>query len=70
MLRDHPMIEQVERHGYPQDYIDREEIMGVDYFQDEIWVGDKVIEDNGETILEDNLERYLVEVLGMEIKTL
>ncbi|PKR82798.1 YqaI family protein [Heyndrickxia camelliae] len=44
---------------------------GIDYFGNEILVGDSIVIDpvNGETILEEHLEDYLIEKCGFEFKT-
>lgn len=64
----HPMIDQIERSGYPN-MVEQPEHVGIDYFGDEILDGDYIVEYDGETILRDNLERYLTEVMGFEFKT-
>lgn len=43
---------------------DREKHWGTDALGDEIIEGDSIVEIDGETILEDNLEDFLVEHLG------
>ncbi|MBU8773216.1 hypothetical protein KM923_27370 [Cytobacillus oceanisediminis] len=67
-MGDHPMIEQVQRTGFPN-MIDQPEHAGIDYFGDEILDGDDIVEYDGEIILRDNLERYLKEVMEFEFKT-
>lgn len=69
-MRDHPMIEQIERTGYTN-MISQPEHCGVDYFGNEILEGDSIVidKDSGEIILENSLEDYLIEVLGFEFKT-
>ncbi|EFV79304.1 hypothetical protein HMPREF1013_00220 [Bacillus sp. 2_A_57_CT2] len=64
----HPMIDQIERSGYPN-MVEQPEHLGIDYFGDEILDGVDIVEYDGEIILRDNLERYLTEVMGFEFKT-
>lgn len=64
----HPMIDQIERSGYPNMAAQPEHV-GIDYFGDEILDGDDLVEYDCEIILKDNLERYLTEVMGFEFKT-
>jgi predicted RNA-binding Zn-ribbon protein involved in translation (DUF1610 family) len=43
---------------------------GCDAMGDEILVGDKIVEaPNGDVVLEDNLEDFLIELLGFTYKT-
>jgi hypothetical protein len=65
---DHPAIIQAALTGYAN-MVAQPEHSGIDFFQDEILVGDEVVIDGDETILKSNLERYLVEELGFEFKT-
>ncbi|WP_102274058.1 YqaI family protein [Cytobacillus massiliigabonensis] len=65
---DHPMITQTERTGYPN-MIAQPEHNGTDFFGDEVLDGDEIVEYDGELILKDNLERYLVEEFGFKFKT-
>ena len=67
-MRDHPVVEQMNRFGYPKEVFEQPEHCGLDYFGEEILTGDKVYEFDGEMVLEENLEQYLVEVLGFEIR--
>lgn len=67
-MRDHPVIEQVERTGYPN-LVSQPEHNGTDYFGDEILEGDDIIMDGEEMILKDNLEAYLSDVYGLEFTT-
>lgn len=60
------MITKVNRLGY----LEQEEHAGTDFFGDEILSGDDVVIYDGETVLKDNLERYLVEEMGFEFKTI
>lgn len=64
---EHPMITQVNRTGYPNMVVQPEHA-GIDYFDTEILAGDEIVEDNGELILKENLERYLEEVYGFQFK--
>lgn len=59
-MRDHPVIEEIERTGYPN-MVDQPEHAGIDYFGTEILSGDSFVEIDGELILKDNLERFLAE---------
>ncbi|MEK3890213.1 YqaI family protein [Bacillus sp. FSL K6-3431] len=43
---------------------DQEKHWGTDAMGEEIFEGESIVEIDGETILEDNLEDYLVEHLG------
>ena len=43
---------------------DGEKHWGTDALGDEIWEGDEIIEINGETVLRENLEDFLLEHLG------
>ncbi|MDC3414299.1 YqaI family protein [Terrihalobacillus insolitus] len=63
---EHPQIIKTNRTGYPTKFDDV--VAGFDYFGDEIWIGDKIYVLDDEMVLEGNLERYLVEVLGFEVK--
>ncbi|MDL4842804.1 YqaI family protein [Aquibacillus rhizosphaerae] len=64
---EHPSITRINRTGYAN-MIAQDEHCGIDYFGSEILLGDKFYEFDGETVLDENLEKYLVEVLGFEIK--
>lgn len=65
----HPVITRMERTGFPN-MIAQSEHAGIDYYGTEILVGDNIINlPNGEMIHEDNLEDYLIEVLGFEFTT-
>ena len=68
MLRDHPTIEQIERHGYPNNMREQPEHSGVDVFGDEVLEGDEIVMYDGEMVLKENLERFLSE-MGFEFKT-
>lgn len=65
---EHPMITQIRATGYPN-MIAQLEHAGIDFFGNEILVGDEIIVHNGEVILADSLEDYLIEELGFEFKT-
>ncbi|WP_353739166.1 YqaI family protein [Cytobacillus oceanisediminis] len=67
-MMDHPTVNQIQRTGYPN-IVAQPEHAGIDYFGDEILVGDDIVEYDGEIILRDNLERYLKEVMEFEFKT-
>lgn len=69
IMRDHPVIERVERFGYPNVIIQPEHA-GSDYFGDEILDGDVVVEYDGDVILKENLERFLSEELDFVFKTI
>lgn len=66
-MLEHPDITRVERTGYPN-IVDQPEHIGIDYFGEEVLVGDDYVEYDGDLILLDNLERYLSE-MGFEFKT-
>ncbi|UQD52333.1 hypothetical protein C0971_15865 [Bacillus methanolicus] len=69
-MRDHPVIEQINRTGYPN-MIAQPEHNGFDYFGSEILSGDEIVidENNGEVVLKDNLEEYLSEVYEFRFTT-
>lgn len=67
LLRDHPVIDRMERTGYPVPVADVEHC-GVDVFGDEILEGDNYVEADGELILADNLQRYLEEYYQFKFK--
>jgi len=69
-MLDHPVTTRILRTGYPN-MLAQSEHYGIDYFGDEILVDDDIIEDpnTGETVLKDNLERYLVEVYEFKFQT-
>ena len=64
---EHPEIIQTIKTGYPN-LVAQPEHAGSDYFGNEILIGDPIVIDhkNGETILEESLEDYLMEVLGFQ----
>jgi Hypothetical protein Yqai len=61
-MLEHPDITRLEKYGYTT-MVSQREHNGIDYFGNEILVGDSIITDpeNGEVILEENLEDYLIE---------
>jgi hypothetical protein len=66
---EHPDITRVNKTGYPN-LVSQPEHWGDDAFGDEILMGDSYIElPNGEVLLEDNLEDYLIENMGWVFKT-
>lgn len=65
---EHPMITRINATGYPN-MIAQPEHAGIDFFGNEILVGDEIIEHDGNVILADSLEDYLIEELGFEFKT-
>lgn len=69
-MLEHPVTTRILRTGYPN-MIAQAEHYGIDYFGDEILVDDDIIEDpnTGETVLKDNLERYLHEVYDFKFQT-
>lgn len=67
-MRDHPVIEQIEKTGYPN-AVSQLEHNGTDYFGDEILEGDDIVIDGDEMVLKDNLEDYLSDVYGLEFLT-
>lgn len=68
VLRDHPVTEQIMKHGYPREMMEQPEHNGIDYYGTEILREDEFVVYDGEIILKTNLERFLVEELGFEIK--
>lgn len=65
---EHPMVTMINKTGYSADM--QEKSCGSDLFGNEVLVGDEiVILPNGEMLLEDSLEDYLIEKLGFEFKT-
>jgi hypothetical protein len=61
-MLEHPDITRVEKYGFTN-MVSLPEHNGIDYFGNEILIGDSIITDpeNGEVILEENLEDYLIE---------
>ncbi|EIJ79164.1 hypothetical protein PB1_16444 [Bacillus methanolicus PB1] len=69
-MRDHPVIEQINRTGFPN-MISQPVHAGIDYFGSEILAGDEIVidENTGEVVLKENLEDYLVEVYEFRFTT-
>lgn len=67
-MLEHPSITQANKTGYAN-MIAQPEHVGKDYFNNEILVGDDVVEYDGDIVLRDNLDDYLV-AIGFEFKTL
>lgn len=63
---EHPDITQCNRTGYPHMHEDH---CGFDYFGDEIIAGDSIVEVDGETVLSENLERFLYEEYDAKFTT-
>lgn len=73
VLRDHPMIQQIERTGYPRSYLPVDEepkqtMPEVDYYGSKIIEGEKYIVVDGDIVLMENLERFLSEEWHLEFK--
>jgi hypothetical protein len=71
-MLEHPDITRCNRTGYPEgllNMVNQPEHYGIDYFGDEILVGDEIVEINGEIVLKDNLDYYLEEIIGAKFKT-
>lgn len=67
---EHPDITQINKTGY-LNMEAQPEHRGIDYFGDEILSGDDiVITQEGELLLQSNLEKYLYEVQGFHFKTI
>lgn len=67
---EHPDVTEANKTGYAN-LVAQPEHFGTDYFGNEVLKGDSVVIDpsNGEMILEDSLEDYLIEVKGFQFKT-
>lgn len=65
---EHPDITRTMRTGYPN-MIAQPEHAGIDYFGNEILAGDDVVEIDGETVLLENWDRYVEEVLKARFYT-
>ncbi|MDT0163849.1 YqaI family protein [Bacillus sp. AG4(2022)] len=65
----HPDITKAEKTGYANQ-VAQPKHCDIDYYGTEILAGDKIVVDseNGEIILEDSLEDYLLEVKGFQFK--
>jgi uncharacterized protein YacL (UPF0231 family) len=71
-MLEHPDITRAMRTGYPdglRNMINQPEHYGIDYFGDEILVGDEIVEINGEVVLKENFDYYLEEILGVKFMT-
>lgn len=67
-MLEHPSITKANLTGYPN-AVAQIECCGIDALGDEILVGDDVVVDGEELILQSNLEEYLTEVYGFQFKT-
>jgi len=67
---EHPMITRINATGYPSKDVEpvEDKHAGSDYFGNEIFVGDDIVEHDGEIILSDSLEDYLTDVLEFKFK--
>ncbi|KWW17943.1 hypothetical protein AS888_20750 [Peribacillus simplex] len=67
---EHPIVTAVNKTGYAN-LVAQPEHFGTDYFGNEVLKGDSVVlgPSNGEMVLEDSLEDYLIEVKGFQFKT-
>ncbi|WP_258832843.1 YqaI family protein [Peribacillus frigoritolerans] len=67
---EHPEVTEIQKNGY-KNLVAQPEHFGTDYFGNEVLRGDSVVIDpsNGEMILEDCLEDYLIEMKGFQFKT-
>ncbi|APB38609.1 hypothetical protein UZ35_05925 [Heyndrickxia coagulans] len=63
---EHPDITRMRRYG---DLRNDPEFFGFDYFGDEIFFGEEVVEIDGDLVLQDNLQLYLEEVCGAKFYT-
>ncbi|MGG3663186.1 YqaI family protein [Bacillus gobiensis] len=67
---EHPDITRVNRTGYT-DMFAQEEHRGIDFFGNEIVAGeDVVIDEDGEMVMKDDLEKFLAEKYGFKFQTL
>ncbi|MGG3572834.1 hypothetical protein ABES80_10165 [Bacillus gobiensis] len=67
---EHPAITRVNQIGYA-DMAAKEEHQGIDYFGSEILSGDDVvIDEDGEIVLKEDLEKFLAEKYGFKFQTL
>ncbi|MGG3624366.1 hypothetical protein ABES25_12495 [Bacillus gobiensis] len=67
---EHPVISNINRTGYAN-MADQEEHQGIDFFGNEILSGeDVVIDEDGEMVLKDDLEKFLAEKYGFKFQTL
>lgn len=67
---EHSDVTEANKTGYAN-LVAQPEHFGTDYFGNEVLKGDSVVIDpsNGEMVLEDSLEDYLIEVKGFQFKT-
>lgn len=67
---EHPDVTKARKAGYAN-LVAQPEHFGTDYFGNEVLIGDSVVMDpsNGEMVLENNLEDYLIEVKGFLFKS-
>jgi Hypothetical protein Yqai len=65
---EHPQITEMNRKGV-LNALNQPECQGLDFFGNEIVIGDDVVEYEGEVVLRDNLNEFL-EALGFTFKTL
>lgn len=63
---EHPDITRMRRYG---DLRNDPEFFGYDCLGDEIFYGEEVVEIDGELVLQDNLQKYLVEFYGAKFFT-
>ena len=68
---EHPDVTQAQRTGYPKvQVVAQPKHCGTDIYGSEILAGDAIILlPNGEILLEENLEDYLIEYIGAVFKT-
>jgi Hypothetical protein Yqai len=69
-MKDHPVIESMEKTGLPYNGAQPKHV-GIDYYGTEILLGDEIVIDSntGEIVLKENLEKYLCEVCGFVFKS-
>jgi len=65
-MLEHPSITRTMKYGYPEPVDSCH--WGVDYFGDEILFGDDIVDVGGDIVLQENLEKYLEDVLGFKFK--
>jgi hypothetical protein len=66
---EHPSITQVNKTGYAN-LVAQEEHAGTDFHGNEVLTGDSIVLlPNGEVVQEEDLEDYLIEVLGYRFTT-
>lgn len=70
MNLEHPAITRINRTGYA-DMVAQPEHMGIDFYGNELLVGDDVvIDEDGEIVLKDDLEKFLAEKYNFKFHTL